>query len=744
MQTEEYSSRRRRRGSRPPFNRRRNRHPGLAERDVPREPPTPKGDIPESFSANAFGSLNPLLQHAIAEEGYMEPTPIQAQSIPILLEGRDLLGCAQTGTGKTAAFLLPILHRLALQEEKAAPMHPRALVLAPTRELAAQIATCAGSYGKFMRSTFAVVFGGVSQVPQVKALKSGAELVIATPGRLFDLMEQGYVELDAIQEFVLDEADRMLDMGFLPDIEKIIGQLPQERHSQFFSATLSKEVLKLAHTMVRDPVEVTISPDQPTVDRINQMLMFVNKPDKGALLVNLLEEHPEYEKVLVFSRTRHGADKIVRTLEDADISAEAIHSDKTQRMRTNTLAAFKKGRVRVLVATDIASRGIDVDNITHVINYDLPEETESYIHRIGRTGRAGASGAAISIVSSEERGLLRAIERMIKKEIEICRDQPYHSEKAERAAGKAKDENGAPIPPWRKKQERPERRSSHAPSHLGHRQEDFHATSEADEIAPRDDVDKPPRPPRKIRDKKPPRREDHFEREARFERDEARPRFGDRPSRPRRDREERDERPRRRFDDDRRESRGWRERDEERPRRRRDEDDRPYRRRDDDDRPYRRREEEDRSFRRRRDDDGPRFGRRDDDRRPPRGRREDDRPFRGKKRQDAEPPAESHWYDQPFQKNRSRKRSDQDELLSELDSKMRRYAKESGDTSFDEPPPRPSRPPFPKKGGKPGFGGGKRSSGGGKRDFGGPKRFGKKPMRSGSFDRFKKKRGPRF
>ena len=742
MQTEEYSSRRRRRGSRPPFNRRRNRHPGLAEReDTPRVPPTPKGDIPESFSGNAFGTLNPLLQHAIAEEGYLEPTPIQAQSIPILLEGRDLLGCAQTGTGKTAAFLLPILHRLALQEEKAEPMHPRALVLAPTRELAAQIATCAASYGKYMRSTFAVVFGGVSQVPQVKALKTGAELVIATPGRLFDLMDQGYVSLDAIQEFVLDEADRMLDMGFLPDIEQIIAKLPEVRHSQFFSATLSKEVLKLAHTMVRDPAEITISPDQPTVDRINQMLMFVDKPDKCALLTNLLEEHPEYEKVLVFSRTRHGADKIVRALEDADISAEAIHSDKTQRMRTNTLAAFKRGRVRVLVATDIASRGIDVDNITHVINFDLPEETESYIHRIGRTARAGASGAAISFVSSDERGLLRAIERMIKKEIDICRDQPFHSERAERAAGKARDENGAPVPPWRKKRERPERRSSHAPSHIGGRQSDFHAVSEASEIAPPDD-DGSPRPPKKFRDRKPPRRE------GRPDRDERGPRFGDRErgrdrdreygrdrdrdfdrDRPRfrRDRDDRDERPRRRFDDDRRESRNWRDGDGERPRRRRDEGD-----------GFRRRDEGD-GFRRRAWDDKPRFGRRNDrDDRPPRGRRGDDeRPSRDKRKDEA--PAETHWYDQPFQKNRKR-RSEQDELLGELDSKMRKYARESGDSDFDERPPRPPKPSFPKKG----FGGGKRSSGGGSRDFGGSRRPGKKPMRSGSFDRFKKKRGPRF
>ena len=483
----DFSRRRRGRGGHAPYRRRKNRHPGLAERELPKEPPKPKGELPEQFASNVFGLLNPLLQHAVAEEGYLQPTPIQEQAIPHLLSGSDLLGCAQTGTGKTAAFLLPILHRLAADtENKAQPGLPRALVLAPTRELAAQIAECCGEYGKFLGMPFAVVFGGVGQNPQVKALQRGAEIVIATPGRLFDLMEQGHVSLSAVREFVLDEADRMLDMGFLPDIKKILPQLPPERHTQFFSATLSKEIRKLAAEMVTDPVEITISPEQPTVDRINQMLMFVDKGDKPKLLLNLLEEHPEYYKVLVFARTRHGADKIVRTLRDGNVSAEAIHSDKTQRMRTNTLNAFRNGKVRVLVATDIASRGIDVDSITHVINYDLPEETESYIHRIGRTARAGASGAAISFVSAEERGLLRAVERLIKREIDICRDQPYHSEKAERAAGKSVDENGDFVPPWRQRKERTERRARR-PSNLGRRQPDFHHS-------PLEELDEPPKP----------------------------------------------------------------------------------------------------------------------------------------------------------------------------------------------------------------------------------------------------------
>ncbi|MCL2105363.1 MAG: DEAD/DEAH box helicase, partial [Kiritimatiellaeota bacterium] len=408
--------------------------------------PKPKGELPPAFASSVFGLVHPLIQHAVADEKYDTPTPIQEQAIPPLLEGRDLLGCAQTGTGKTAAFLLPILHRLYTSPKPVEAGHPRALILAPTRELAAQIATSVSTYGRYVGLPFAVVFGGVSQFPQVQALKRSAALVVATPGRLLDLMNQRHLALDGIEEFVLDEADRMLDMGFMPDIRKILAKLPKERHSQFFSATLAPEVLKLAKDMVVDPVHVTIEPDKPTVDKIDQRLMFVDKPRKDALLAYLLNAHPEMRRVLVFARTRHGSDKIVRKLLQADIEADAIHSDKTQRARTEALNAFKRGRTRVLVATDIASRGIDVDDVTHVVNFELPEETESYIHRIGRTARAGAEGCSISFVSAEERGLLRAVERMIRKSLSVERVEEFHSERAEMAS--AKNTKAPPRPAW--------------------------------------------------------------------------------------------------------------------------------------------------------------------------------------------------------------------------------------------------------------------------------------------------------
>lgn len=494
------SHERRRQGTRPPFRRSRNRHPGLAEREPPRQLPKPKGELPGEFAASVFGLVNPLLQHAVAEEGYLTPTPIQEKAIPHLLEGRDLLGCAQTGTGKTAAFLLPILHRLAANPKTPVRGRPRALILAPTRELAAQIADSVTTYGKFLGIPFAVVFGGVSQYPQVKALSRGAELVVATPGRLMDLMDQGHLTLDEIEEFVLDEADRMLDMGFLPDIKRILAKLPEQRHTQFFSATLSPDVLRLAMSMVKDPIHVTISPDQPTVDKINQKVLFVDKPNKDSLLINLLATRPEMAKVIVFARTRHGSDKIVRKLEAADIRADAIHSDKTQRARTNTLHAFRSGRVRVLVATDIASRGIDVDGITHVVNFDLPEETESYVHRIGRTARAGAEGAAYSFVSAEERGLLRAIERMIRKEIPVDTAHDFHSERAERAAGKG-GAGGPPQPSWMKsKNSRPDNtrrpeRGARPPRFQGRSQPDFgRRPDHAPRAIERDAAPRPPRP----------------------------------------------------------------------------------------------------------------------------------------------------------------------------------------------------------------------------------------------------------
>ena len=423
-----------------------------------------------------------MLQHAVAEAEYLTPTPIQEKAIPHLIEGRDLLGCAQTGTGKTAAFLLPILHRLTINPKATERNKPRVLILSPTRELAAQTAASTATYGKYLGIPFAVVFGGVSQYPQVNALDRGAVLVVATPGRLLDLMEQGHVTLENVEEFVLDEADRMLDMGFMPDIKRVLAKLPEVRHTLFFSATFSPEVLRLAMTMVKDPISITISPEQPTVDKINQKVMFVDKPNKDSLLISLLSAHPEFAKVLVFARTRHGSDRIERKLEQAGIRAGAIHSDKTQRARTDALNAFRNGRVRVLVATDIASRGIDVDGITHVINFDLPEETESYVHRIGRTARAGADGAAIAFVSAEERGLLRAIERMIRKDIPVDKEHEFHSERAEKAAGKGGggSRSGTSQPPWAQRKERQsrhpantERRNQRPPSHKGRNQADF-------------------------------------------------------------------------------------------------------------------------------------------------------------------------------------------------------------------------------------------------------------------------------
>jgi len=400
---------------------------------------------------NVFDALDERLRRAVADAGYAAPTPIQEQAIPHLLEGRDLIGCAQTGTGKTAAFLLPILHRLATVPA-AAPCaakgagHPRALVLSPTRELTAQIARNLVDYAKYTRTHYAVVFGGVSQFLQVKDLQRGAEIVVATPGRLIDLMTQGVVYLDRIEEFVLDEADRMLDMGFLPDIKRILSRLPAKRHAGFFSATLSPQILALAGELVHDPVQISISPEKPTVEKINQKLMFVEKGNKDNLLKHLLEAHPEWKKVIVFARTRHGADRVERKLRKAEIFTLAIHSDKTQNQRTRALDGFRRGKVRVLVATDIASRGIDVPDVDLVVNMELPLETESYVHRIGRTARAGESGAAISFVAPEERQLVKSVERYIRKTIPVDRDHPFHSEDAERQSGAPR--GGLPTAPW--------------------------------------------------------------------------------------------------------------------------------------------------------------------------------------------------------------------------------------------------------------------------------------------------------
>ena len=425
------------------------------------------------FEGNIFGKLDQKLQHAINDAGYKTPTPIQEQSIPVLLEGRDLIGCAQTGTGKTAAFMLPILNHLIQVRRPRHIGHPRALVLSPTRELAAQTAENVRKYSKYAQLPFACVFGGVSQFGQVKDIKKGAETVIACPGRLIDLMTQGILYLDQVECFVLDEADRMLDMGFLPDIKRIISKLPKARQSLFFSATMSPQIMNLAGSLVTDPVKVTISPETPTVEKINQKVMFVEKAQKDSLLIHLLKTHPEWTKVIVFTKMRHGADRVVKKLLRENVPCAAIHSDKTQGQRTRALDGFRKGAVRVLVATDIASRGIDVPDVSAVVNMELPLETESYVHRIGRTARAGESGAAISFVTTEERGQLKAVERLIKKTIPVDRDHPFHDEFIERKAGKQND--GLPQAPWihpanRNRNNR--KRQGHT-SFKGRRQPDF-------------------------------------------------------------------------------------------------------------------------------------------------------------------------------------------------------------------------------------------------------------------------------
>ncbi|HLC47027.1 MAG TPA: DEAD/DEAH box helicase [Candidatus Nanoarchaeia archaeon] len=385
---------------------------------------------------NSFSEL-PLiepLQKAVKEEGYTVPTPIQVQSIPHLLEGRDLLGCAQTGTGKTAAFVLPILQKLWQNRKPVQRGTPRALILAPTRELAAQIGQSIRAYGKHLRITSTVIFGGVSQHHQVIALGQGAEILVATPGRLIDLVGQRYVNLGAVEILVLDEADRMLDMGFIHAIRKIIPKLPQNRQSIFLSATLEPAVVTLAKTLVHNPVHITVTPEEATVDRIEQCVYFVDRERKDALLISLLS-NPSIKRVIVFTQMKHVANRVETVLNHAGIRSDAIHGNKSQAARTKALESFRRGIVRVLVATDIAARGIDIDEITHIINYELPHEAETYVHRIGRTARASAEGDAISFCSAPERDYLRAIERFIHQQIRVVRDHEYHSDIAMNAVG---------------------------------------------------------------------------------------------------------------------------------------------------------------------------------------------------------------------------------------------------------------------------------------------------------------------
>jgi len=362
-----------------------------------------------------LGLAKPLLT-ALTEEGYVTPTPIQAKAIPTVLEGKDLLGIAQTGTGKTAAFALPILHRLAADRKPAPRRGCRVLVLSPTRELASQIGESFKTYGRHMDLSVAVVFGGVKYGAQVRALAGGIDILVATPGRLIDHINEKVANLAAVEVFVLDEADQMLDLGFLPPIRRIVSTLPKARQNLFFSATMPGEIGKLADELLKSPVKVAVAPAATTVERITQQVLFVEQDRKRQLLAELFAD-PKMDRALVFCRTKHGSDRMAAYLEAAGVSSAAIHGNKSQGQRERALAAFKSGDVRALVATDIAARGIDVDAVSHVINVDLPNVPESYVHRIGRTARAGADGVAISLVSDDERGLLKDVQRVTRQTI---------------------------------------------------------------------------------------------------------------------------------------------------------------------------------------------------------------------------------------------------------------------------------------------------------------------------------------
>lgn len=373
-----------------------------------------------------FENLNliePILR-AVRTEGYTTPTPIQEKAIPALLQGRDLMGCAQTGTGKTAAFAIPILQLLSGAKKGEERRQIKALIVTPTRELAIQIGESFSAYGRHTGLKHAVIFGGVSQFAQTTALKNGIDILVATPGRLLDLIDQRFVNLQHIEFFVLDEADRMLDMGFIHDVKKIIAKLPAKRQSLFFSATMPPDAQKLARTILRDPVKIDIIPVVATANLIKQSLYFVEKTDKRSLLIHLLKDDA-IETALVFTRTKHGADKVTRDLVKAGIRASAIHGNKSQSARQDALKRFKNKQTRVLVATDIASRGIDVEQLSHVINFEIPNIPETYVHRIGRTGRAGVNGIALSFCDTEEKAYLKEIYKLIPGSIQVINDHPY-------------------------------------------------------------------------------------------------------------------------------------------------------------------------------------------------------------------------------------------------------------------------------------------------------------------------------
>jgi len=400
-----------------------------------------------------LGIIDPILK-AIQDEGYTHPTPIQEQSIPILLDRKDLLGCAQTGTGKTAAFTIPILQHIynGIDNQKG-KRKIKSLIVTPTRELAIQIGENITGYAKYTGIKNVVIFGGVKQGGQTDALRRGADILVATPGRLLDLISQGYITLKDVKYFVLDEADQMLDMGFIHDIKKIIAKLPAKRQSLFFSATMPSSIVELSGKILGKPEKVTIKPKQATAEKVEQAIYFVSKPNKSKLLIHLLETNP-VSSVLVFSRTKHGADKIVRKLNKANIKSAAIHGNKSQGARQRALGNFKKGELNVLIATDIAARGIDVEELSLVVNYDLPNIPETYVHRIGRTGRAKASGIALSFCNAEEKAYLKDIQKLINQQIPVISEHPFIDDGIEEA----------PIPKTTKNQrKKTQRRTENKP-----------------------------------------------------------------------------------------------------------------------------------------------------------------------------------------------------------------------------------------------------------------------------------------
>ncbi|HHB78403.1 MAG TPA: DEAD/DEAH box helicase [Saprospiraceae bacterium] len=414
---------------------------------------------------NELGLIEPI-KKALREKGYTHPTPIQQQSIPILLRGKDLLGVAQTGTGKTAAFALPILQQIYMQPKRKGHRLIKALIVTPTRELAIQINDNFTAYGKFTNLRNTVIFGGVKQGAQTNELRKGVDILVATPGRLLDLMSQGYISLNDIEYFVLDEADHMLDMGFIHDIKKLLAKLPRKRQSLFFSATMPPSIVSLSQKILGDFEKVSITPKQATAERVDQGVYFVTKKNKIKLLIHLLETK-DADSVLVFSRTKHGADKIVRLLGRNNIHAAAIHGNKSQNARQRALKHFKDGDIRVLVATDIAARGIDVSDLSLVVNYDLPNVSETYVHRIGRTGRAKASGVALSFCMMDERPYLRDIQKLINQKIPVISDHPFVDDGSEEPPKELQPKRTGNRPPGRKpdrrKRFRPKRKNPRNP-----------------------------------------------------------------------------------------------------------------------------------------------------------------------------------------------------------------------------------------------------------------------------------------